>query len=39
LDIIISKVEAFNPRLDDLEKNVITKIEAIEKEIMSLKRR
>lgn len=39
LDIIISKTEAINPRIDVLEKNVSTKIEAIEKEIMSIKRK
>ncbi|VVB86726.1 Uncharacterised protein [uncultured archaeon] len=37
LNEIISKVEVINPRIDDLEKNVSIKIEAIEKEIKKKK--
>ena len=39
LDIIISKIEAINPRMNVLEKNINTKMEAIKKEIMIIKRK
>ena len=39
LDVIISKVGEINPKIDVLEKNVNTKLEAIEKEIISLKKK
>ncbi|MCZ7399325.1 MAG: hypothetical protein O8C62_06530 [Candidatus Methanoperedens sp.] len=39
LDIIISKVEEINPRIDVLEKNVSTKIEAIEKGFINIRKK